>query len=659
VGGIIKPVVLTRFWNRRICEVAFLISASIVALYFLAYYSISPFLNDSLSISVPAAGLAMATLFVCLISYIFAPKKYVFISSLLIYLLMSATTAALIISTGGIESPFISLWMLVNIFAAVFWIFWLLPILLTTGAYLVERYISNDLGFTVILVAIFSGVLPLIVGLIIWHGKSGKDEIDNDNKAYKNLANELSTVASQSEVVINAIGDGVIATDSQGIIQLINPAAQNILGWGKQDALALNYRSVLKLVDQKDNPLDPTQDPIQQALNTNQEIRTNDLTAVTSSGSKMMLSLVVSPVGEIGAGVISVFHDITKEKAEEREQAEFISTASHEMRTPVASIEGYLGLALNPQTAWLDDRARSYILKAHESTEHLGQLFQDLLDISKSDDGRLSNNPTVINIVTFLRDIVDDLKQKAIDKNIDLVYTPMPDNATVKHIAPAYSVYLDGAHIREVMNNLIDNAIKYTERGEVTVDVNGEEDRVIIKIKDSGVGIPAEDMSHLFQKFYRVDDKNTRNIGGTGLGLYLSRRLVEIMGGRIWVESVYSKGSTFYVELPRISNQEAKRLSEEGATKNEAQPKPNPFIQTTPEPTQQATPKPSAPPPAPQPKSMDSVNKVPRGQALTPEQIAAYVVKQRALAAQQQVAQSNQLTRPQTLSIPERGPRQK
>jgi len=539
--------------------------------------------------------------------------------------------------------------MLISIFAAVFGPWGFLPVLFASGAFLANQYLTGEFNFTVLIVSVFSGILPILVGIVIWHGKSAKDEVDDDSKAYKNLANELSTVASQSEVVINAIGDGVIALDSQGIIQLINPAAQNIIGWGKQDALALNYRSVLKMVDQKDGPLNPAADPIQQALNTNQEIRTNDLTITTSSGNKIMVSLVVSPVGEIGSGVITVFHDITKEKAEEREQAEFISTASHEMRTPVASIEGYLGLALNPQTAWVDDRARGFIMKAHESTGHLGQLFQDLLDISKSDEGRLPNNPTVTNIVTFLRDIAQDLKQKADAKGVDLVYKPMPDDANLKHIAPAYSVYLDNAHIREVMNNLIDNAIKYTQKGEVVVDVTGEDERIIISVKDSGVGIPAEDMSHLFQKFYRVDDKNTRNIGGTGLGLYLSRRLVEIMGGRIWVESVYSKGSTFFVELPRISSQEAKRLSEE-AQKSQPQPKPNPFIE---QPVAAVQPKPAAStlPPQP-PKTMEPVNTVPRGQALTAEQIAAYVAKQRALAAEQPAPK--QMVRPQSISIPER-----
>lgn len=598
---------------------------------------------------------------VSFVSYLFAPKKYVFISSLIVYLLLSATTAALIISTGDASSPFVALWMLISIFAAVFGLWGFLPILATSSVFLANQYLTGGFNFTVLVVTFFSGILPIFTGLVIWHGKSAKDEIDDDNKAYKNLANELSTVASQSEVVINAIGDGVIAIDSQGIIQLINPAAQNIIGWGKQDALALNYRSVLKMVDQKDAPLDSQSDPIQQALNTNQEIRTNDLMVNTRSGNKMMLSLVVSPVGEIGSGVITVFHDITKEKAEEREKAEFISTASHEMRTPVASIEGYLGLALNPQTAGIDDRARGFIMKAHESTEHLGQLFQDLLDISKSDDGRLPNNPSVTNIITLLLEIVQDLKQKADAKGVDLIFKPMPENTTVKHIAPAYSVYLDNAHIREVMNNLIDNAIKYTQKGEVVVDVTGEDERIIISVKDSGVGIPAEDMAHLFQKFYRVDDKNTRNIGGTGLGLYLSRRLVEIMGGRIWVESIYSKGSTFFVELPRISSQEAKRLSEE-AQKPEAQPNPNPFIEQPAPNTTQPAPL-TTPTTTQTPKTMEPVNTVPRGQALTPEQIAAYVAKQRALAANQQPATTTPeatmaTVRPQSVTVPTRNPRQ-
>lgn len=633
----------------------------VIALYFWTYFSASPDVGKSLVVNIPAVILASGTLLFSFMSYLWAPRKYIFPVSLIIYLLLATTTTALIINNGGTSSPFVSLWMLIGIFAGIFGLWGLLPILLTVSSFIAVQYINGHLTILVLFVAVLSGILPLIAGAIIWHGKSVRDEGDDDNKAFRNLANELTAVAGKSEVVINAIGDGVVVVDGQGIIQLINPAAQSIIGWGRQDALALSYKSVLKLVNQKDEVLDPVNDPIQQALNSNQEIRTNNLSLMASSGNKLMISLVASPVGEMGSGVITVFHDVTKEKADEREQAEFISTASHEMRTPVASIEGYLGLALNPQTAQIDERARNFIMKAHASAEHLGHLFQDLLDVSKSEDGRLSNKPNVINIVTFVRDVIQDMKQKAADKGLRLIYKPIPDNATERFLTPAYSVNLDNDHIREIINNLVENAIKYTPEGEIVVDVNGNDERITISVQDSGVGIPAEDISHLFQKFYRVDDKNTRDIGGTGLGLYLCRRLTEIMGGRIWVESTYSKGSTFFVELPRISNKEASRISEQQtiiaqqeASKNTKTPLPSTMSQPSSlesgPPVINST-EPIAKPLASIPLSIEPVRSVPRGQALTPEQIAEYVTKQRTLAQQQAAPQ---LSRPHSVSVPKR-----
>ncbi len=640
----------------------------VIILYFWKYFEISPAVDKSLIVSIPAVILAGVTLLFCFITYLWAPKKHIIAVSLVIYMLLTATVATQIINSGGLTSPFVSLWVLISIFAGVFGLWGSLPVLVAIGIFVSVHYINGSFSVPFLILTVFGSLLPLIVGSIIWHGKSSKDEVDNDSKAFRNLANELTEVASKSGVVINAIGDGVIAIDNQGIIQLINPAAQTIIGWGKQDALALSYKSVLKFVNLKDEVLDPISDPIQQALNSNQEIRINNLNLITSSGNKIMISLVASPVGAMGSGVITVFRDVTKERAEEREQAEFISTASHEMRTPVASIEGYLGLALNQNTATIDARARDFIIKAHASAEHLGHLFQDLLGVSKSEDGRLSNKPRVTNIVLFVHDIVQGLKQKATDKGLRLVFKPMPDDTTERYIAPVYYVNLDNDHVREIINNLVENAIKYTLKGDVLIDINGDEERVIISVKDSGIGIPAEDMSHLFQKFYRVDNKDTRDIGGTGLGLYLSRRLTEMMGGRIWVESVYSRGSTFFVELPRISSQEADRLSEQEAqaTQQEAERQaealltkppqpaaPNPIPVAT-IPNQSINDKPPSPMPQ-QPVPAKPMNYVPRGQALTPEQIAAYVVRQRALAQQQAIPQ---LSRPKFVSIPDRKPRQ-
>lgn len=580
------------------------------------------------------------------------PRKYIFITCLSIYYLSATTITLLITSTGGLASPFIVLWVLLGIFSSIFGQWGLLPVFITACVFAAAKYIHSGLTTSEIIILVIDGVLPLMLSMAVWHSKSGRDELDSDDRAYKNLANELNEVASKSEVVINAIGDGVIAIDSQGIIQLINPAAQQIIGWGKQDALSLHYKSVLRLINQNNEVLDPSVNPIQQVLNNNQQVRENDLSVTTKNDKKIMVSLVVSPVGDTGSGVIAVFRDVTKERAEEREQAEFISTASHEMRTPVASIEGYLGLALNPQTAQVDLRARDYIEKAHASAEHLGHLFQDLLDVSKADDRRISNNPQVVNIVTFVHDVVQGLTPKAAEKGLKLRFKPMPDDTTERFIAPAYSVNVDNDHVREIINNLVENAIKYTPAGEITVDIDGDDDHVVISIKDSGIGIPAEDIPHLFQKFYRVDNKDTREIGGTGLGLYLCRKLTEIIGGRIWADSVRNSGSTFYVELPRMNNSNVANMNM-NMIENQRHMNEQDIID-------KALIKPVSEQPVivlkqPQPAPAAAANTVPRGQALTPEQIAAYVAKQRALA-QQQTAETTVKTanRPQNAPVPKR-----
>ncbi len=501
-----------------------------------------------------------------------------FVRTLISYLLLAAAIALLLFDTSGISSPYLFMWTLVAAFAGLFGIWSSAPIFLVASGYLAVLLIGGDIQQASIAPTVLIVTLPILFSIIVWSHVNQVSYLkkERDPVAYKQLSDELSDLANESsEVVINAIGDGVLAIDSQGIIQLINPAAQSILGWTKHDALTLQYQSVLKLTSEDNKQLSDTMEPIKQALNTTQEVRSNHLQVETKSGKKIFISLVVSPLGPAGSGVIAVFRDVTKERAEEREQAEFISTASHEMRTPVASIEGYLGLALNPATATIDDKARDFINKAHESAQHLGRLFQDLLDVSRAEDGRLSNNPTVIDIVQFTGDVVEGLQQKATDKGLQLAFKPGPSTADKgeRRLSPVYHVNVDKDHIREIINNLTENAIKYTPAGEVSIDITGDNEHITIAITDSGIGIPAEDLSHLFQKFYRVDNTDTREIGGTGLGLYLCRRLVETIGGRIWAESTYKKGSTFYVQVPRLDPLQAKQLLREQADAEAAKAK--------------------------------------------------------------------------------------
>ena len=279
-----------------------------------------------------------------------------------------------------------------------------------------------------------------------------------------------------------------------------------------------------------------------------------------------------------------------------------------------------------------------YIQKAQASAKHLGGLFQDLLDISRADDNRLTNAPAVTDIVSFTKEVVDDLRVKATEKNIDLQFKPSETTtAGMTKIQPIFYANVDHGHLRELISNLTENAIKYTPQGSVVIDVNGDSDHVVISVKDTGIGIPSEDLPHLFQKFYRVDNKETNEIGGTGLGLYLVRKLAEILQGRVWAESEYGKGSTFFIEIPRLNAQESEQLRT-AAPVEVAEP----IVAT--EPTTVAGPAPVAPVagptpelPLPQKESSPMSNySVPRGEVLTPEQKAAYVAKL------QQINQNNQ-----------------
>ena len=510
-----------------------------------------------LSVSDLAAGVAGIGSLIVLILCFWLPRKHETGIGIFVYLLTVAVTATTIITSGGVVSPFLVMWIIVAIFAGFFGAIILGMMGLLVILQIIATSVQQGVNIQFIIGYLFFGFLPLIFSLVLWIRRQKTD----DNRS--NLENRLSAVENKSDVVINAIDDGVLAISKDGNIELINPSAQQIIGWDQGDALGLNWKSVLKLVTSDGKDVEDLENPIAQSLSKNQPTHNDKLFLLTSSEKRILVSIVSSPVGTDGEGIIVVFRDITKEKAEEREQAEFISTASHEMRTPVASIEGYLGLALNPATAHIDEKARDFITKAHESAQHLGRLFQDLLDISKVEDGRMKNNPKVINVNEFLKDIFDGLATKANEKQLNYIFMPdIIDEGKEKSLQPIFYANIDPDHFREVVSNLIENAIKYTPSGEVVVNITGDDKQISVSVKDSGIGIPAEDIPHLFQKFYRVDNSDTREIGGTGLGLYLSRRLAEAMSGNLRVESKYKEGSTFYLEIPRMSGSEAKQRLE-------------------------------------------------------------------------------------------------
>jgi signal transduction histidine kinase len=259
------------------------------------------------------------------------------------------------------------------------------------------------------------------------------------------------------------------------------------------------------------------------------------------------------------SGGIALFRDISDEKEVERQRNEFISTASHEMRTPVAAVEGYLSLAMNPAVATIDERAKGYLDKAHSSTKHLGDLFRDLLAITKIEDNH-EGGEEIFDLGAMAKDAVDDMRFEADKKHLEMQFAPSDQRLRGDNIVmPVYAVKANPQRVREVIMNLLENAIKFTPQGTVRLTIGGTNDAVTLSVIDSGIGISAEDIGHLFQKFYRVDNSSTRTIGGTGLGLYLCRSIIEKAGGKIWVDSKLGEGSAFRFNLPRLASDKIKK----------------------------------------------------------------------------------------------------
>ena len=376
-----------------------------------------------------------------------------------------------------------------------------------------------------------------------------------------NTTKEDADKSDLARVALNAIHDGVVITDKNGIVQFINPAAITMTECGSaNNAVGLDYGLIIKLESKEGRELNENENPLIVSMKNNQPLEPTQVALIaTQSAKRIPVSISVLSAEGASQNRIITFRNIVKELEEEGEQTEFISTASHEMRTPVATIDGYLSLAINPQTATIDERARGYLVAAQKASKHLGQLFQNLLDVTKLDDGRIRPHFEPVEMTELVSGIAKDYEMRAKEAKISfsLGSEASSDMGAGRRISQVVYSFVDVNFVREILDNLIENAIKYTPAGgSIYVNVRGDGDRVLINVTDTGIGISAEDLAHIFQKFYRVDNSDTRTIGGTGLGLYLVKQRTEAMGGKVWAESAFGEGSTFYVSLPRITKEE-------------------------------------------------------------------------------------------------------
>lgn len=387
-----------------------------------------------------------------------------------------------------------------------------------------------------------------------------KKETKNNSVVVNNKVTDTSALAN---LVFNTIEEGLIITNPTGIILLANPAAMRMLGATDANTiLNLQISSVLHLENGEGLKIEDNANPIIRSINSGENYTTSDLVLVSMQEQRRPVAITVVCATSGQNERIITMRDIARELEEEGEQTEFISTASHEMRTPVASIEGYLGLALNPKTATIDDRARKYLEEAHASSKHLGRLFKDLLDVTKLDDKKIKVQLSPIEVSSTVRSIVNGQVPQMSEKGIHYTFGAAGTSRDGAGKTINQEVYssVDIDFLREAINNLVENAIKYTATGGgIWVNVRGDDDRVLINVTDTGIGISPDDLKHIFQKFYRADNSQTRTVGGTGLGLYLVKQRVEAMGGKVWAESSFGEGSTFYLSFPRITAEEYKR----------------------------------------------------------------------------------------------------
>ncbi len=522
-------------------------------------------------------GLGVAQLiYFVIISPIVTRRASLMNATFYVALFQLLTIITMIQASGKLRSWYILVWMLLVLAVGMFGDFALVGGVFMTLLYILAVISANqeygqplDLPFAAAAIAGIS--LSAVISRYVWKKQYKKSE----NQRLAKLSGMLANKDQQAEILIESIADGVVLINTEGKINLMNTASAGMCEWPIDEALGIDVQLVMKMKTEDGKDITPAEHPFARALIKQEKVE-ETLKLAGRSGKEIIISVVVSPVILPGkkeiVGVVAVIRDISAAREEESRRADFVSTASHEMRTPVAAIEGYLQLALNDKVAQVDAKARSYLEKALDSTHHLGQLFQDLLTSAKAEDGRLVSHPVVVEMGKYLEELSDSLKFSAEKKGLltefivgvnQGIETGASSAGGGKVVKPLYYVHLDPDRLREVITNIFDNAVKYTDTGKITIGLTGNNDVVQFYVHDTGPGIAAEDLPHLFQKFYRVDNSNTRSIGGTGLGLFITKKITEMYKGRIWVESTVGQGSTFYLNFPRLSSAKAAELQAE------------------------------------------------------------------------------------------------
>ena len=365
-------------------------------------------------------------------------------------------------------------------------------------------------------------------------------------KNERKLQEELREERDIAKAIVSSMGEGLLVLDTDYKIKLINPAAEKFLETNSKEAVGQKWAEFGKAyIGDKPIPFDKRSAVIslKKGLVKITTI-TDDHYYVTRSGRKFPVVAITAPLihNNQVIGIVKVFRDASKEKDIDRMKTEFISLASHQLRTPLSAIKWFVELITDPKSGPMTEEQKEYTKNISISTERMIDLVNSLLNISRIESGRIMIEPKPTDLLNLVKEVEAELAKKIDLKKIKLI---------VSTHQKLPKINIDPKLISHVYTNLIDNALKYTpESGEIVVIISKKNQEIISQVTDSGYGIPQPEQTKLFQKFFRASNVVRHVTEGTGLGLYLVKAIVESSGGKIWFKSEENKGTTFWFSLP-------------------------------------------------------------------------------------------------------------
>lgn len=349
----------------------------------------------------------------------------------------------------------------------------------------------------------------------------------------------------QAEAMFASIGDGAISTDEFGRITRVNPIARQLLGYSQAELIGGWFPNLIVAVTADDMPFNLIDRPITKAFLTGRPV-SDKMYYLRKNGQKIPVAVTASPILLAGRplGAIVVFRDITLEQEVDRMKSEFISLASHQLRTPLSAVKTYSHMLADGLMGDLEPAQMKALDTIINASNRMNELISTLLNITRIESGTIAITPKTIDVESLIQEIIPELALMARGKSIDL--------SLERQGAGSTTIVSDGLIIKEVVTNLVSNALKYTpDGGSVVIGLEPRRPDVLVTVEDSGWGIPLYSQDQVFSKFFRAHNIVKRETTGTGLGLYLVKGLLDALGGKIWFTSKEGEGTCFSFTLPR------------------------------------------------------------------------------------------------------------